>query len=153
MSSLTLASPVRGPSSDVMETHGSIVLLIALGAMEYFHTFLVIFFINGLMIPYEAIITSAECQAVRMRSPPSESTTSMSHSTWSPRYGSWVHGHSRLYEDPSMTTVARATAVGPPQVDNSGVTSAAEPPPPQHSSSKSSVLQCSEGVLVAGYIP
>jgi hypothetical protein len=36
ISSLTPTSPVRGPNNDVMETHGSIILTIALGAIDDF---------------------------------------------------------------------------------------------------------------------
>jgi hypothetical protein len=40
ISSLTPASPIRGTSGDVVETHGSIVLPAALGATEGFQTFI-----------------------------------------------------------------------------------------------------------------
>jgi hypothetical protein len=56
-SSLILTSPVRGPSGDVVETHGSIVLPVALRVTHDFQNFLVNFFIVGLMLPYAAIIT------------------------------------------------------------------------------------------------
>jgi hypothetical protein len=44
-SSLTLAPPIRGPNGDVMETHGSIILFVALGVADNFQTFLINFFI------------------------------------------------------------------------------------------------------------
>jgi hypothetical protein len=57
VSSLTLAPPIQGPSGNVMETHRSAMLPIALGATDDFQTFLVNFFIVDPMLPYEAINT------------------------------------------------------------------------------------------------
>jgi hypothetical protein len=70
ISSLTPTPLVRGPSGNVMETHRSIILPVSLGAIEDFQTFLVNFYIVGLMLPYEDIITSMECQAALVPSPP-----------------------------------------------------------------------------------
>jgi hypothetical protein len=52
-----------------METHGSIVLPISLGAADNFHTFLVNFFIVDTMLPYEAILTWGERHAAVVLSP------------------------------------------------------------------------------------
>jgi hypothetical protein len=57
ISSLTLASHVLGTNDDIMETHGSIVLPVALVATDDFQPFLVNFLIVGPMLPYEAILT------------------------------------------------------------------------------------------------
>jgi hypothetical protein len=43
-----------------METHGSIMLPIALGIADDFQTFLVNFFIVDPMLPYEATLTWGE---------------------------------------------------------------------------------------------
>jgi hypothetical protein len=51
ISSLIPTSLVQGPSGDVMETHGNIMLPIALGATDDFQTFLVNFFIVGPIPP------------------------------------------------------------------------------------------------------
>jgi hypothetical protein len=57
ISELVLALPVWGPSDDVMETHGSIVLPVALGADGDFQTFLINFLIDDPMLSYEAILS------------------------------------------------------------------------------------------------
>jgi hypothetical protein len=70
ISGSTPTPPVRGPSGDVMETHRSVVLHIALGATDNFQTFLVNFFIVNPMLPYEAIPTWGESQVAVEPSPP-----------------------------------------------------------------------------------
>jgi hypothetical protein len=60
VSSLTLASIVQGPSSNIMKNHKNVVLPITHGATNNFQTFLVNFFIIGPMLPYEAILTWGE---------------------------------------------------------------------------------------------
>jgi hypothetical protein len=46
-----------------METHGSIMLPVALGTADDFQTFLVNFFIVDPMLPYEATLTWGESQS------------------------------------------------------------------------------------------
>jgi hypothetical protein len=46
-----------------MGTHESVLLPVALGAAEDFHTFLVNFFTVDPMLPYKAILTWGESQA------------------------------------------------------------------------------------------
>jgi hypothetical protein len=50
ISSLTSAPPIQGPNNNVMETHGSVMLPVALGAVDNFQTFLVNFFIVDPML-------------------------------------------------------------------------------------------------------
>jgi hypothetical protein len=57
ISELALASLAHGPSGDIM-------LSIALGTIDDFYTFLVIFFIVDPMLPYEAILTWGESQSM-----------------------------------------------------------------------------------------
>jgi hypothetical protein len=52
ISSLTPAPPIRGPNDNVMETHRSVVLPVALGAADNFQAFLVNFFIVDPMLNY-----------------------------------------------------------------------------------------------------
>jgi hypothetical protein len=47
ISSSTSTPPVRGPSSGIMETHGSVMLPIALEVADDFQTFLINFIIGG----------------------------------------------------------------------------------------------------------
>jgi hypothetical protein len=72
-SSLTPASPIRGPGDDIVETHDNIMLLVTFRVTRGFQTILVNFFIVGFMLPYEAIITSVAYQATQVSAPPSKS--------------------------------------------------------------------------------
>jgi hypothetical protein len=70
MSSLTLAPYLQGLGINVGESYDSIVLPIFFGVIEGFQTTLVNFHIVGLMLPYDAIITSVEYRTTQV-SPPS----------------------------------------------------------------------------------
>jgi hypothetical protein len=73
ISSLTQASPDWGSGSDIVETHESIVLPISFGVTKGFRAILVNFFIVGLMLPYEAFVTSVMYQARQVPAPSDKS--------------------------------------------------------------------------------
>jgi hypothetical protein len=72
---IPVSSLIQAPSSqdlDIsMEPHGSIVLPISYGVIERFRTILVNFHLVGFMLPYDAIITSAEHHATQLPPPSS----------------------------------------------------------------------------------
>jgi hypothetical protein len=70
ISGLTQTPPVQGPSSDIMETQGSVVVPVTLGVAKDFQTFLVNFFIVDPMLPYEAILTWGESQDAMVSASP-----------------------------------------------------------------------------------
>jgi hypothetical protein len=85
ISSLTPTSPIQGPSYDIVEPHSSIDLPITFRVTTGFRIIQIKFFIVGLMLPCDAIITLAVYQAPQISAPPSISLAPVP--TMGPRLG------------------------------------------------------------------